>query len=279
MRNFKHSLMADMALQERLLVQYENELRRLPKGTLKPSCSGKVVHYVDEGGNEFGTEQTAQVAAGVSRRQLLEKKTKWIRQNLKRQRKLLAQYRSYTDESVLAKIGSVYGRILLGEKAEANQMGQTADSGTMVSQFEKAGHKSLEGVEMDSKSEVIISMLLDAYGVKYTRGEAIVWPYGMSAEAEQSRMELQLPGVVVPDFVFVLPSGEKIYWEHLGMLGKKEYSLRWMRKQVFYHWMGITQGVNLIVTADACNGVIDPAAIAEIIETKLAPLITKPRRH
>ena len=98
-------------------------------------------------------------------------------------------------------------------------------------------------------------------------------------EAEASKLEMDLPDVVVPDFVFTLPSGEKIYWEHLGMLGVKKYSVQWLKKLIFYHWLGITQGVNLIITADDCNGVIDPAAVADIIETKLAPLITKPRRH
>lgn len=63
------------------------------------------------------------------------------------------------------------------------------------------------------------------------------------------------------------------------MLGDKKYSLRWMKKQVFYHWLGITQGVNLIVTADDCNGSIDPATVADIIETRLAPLVIKAKKN
>ena len=178
---------------------------------------------------------------------------------------------SYTDENILEKVARVYRKILLSEQEKAEQAAAGNQPGTK-------GHKSLSGKELDSKSEVIISMLLDVYGIKYYRDVKISWPYGLSEEAERSWTELELPLYVVPDFVFVLPSGEKIYWEHLGLLGDKKYSLRWMKKLVFYHWMGITEGVNLIVTADDCNGTIDPAAIADIIETRLAPLIANPAK-
>ena len=45
------------------------------------------------------------------------------------------------------------------------------------------------------------------------------------------------------------------------------------------HYMGITQGVNLIVTADDCNGTIDLEAISELIESKLAPLLSQKGRR
>lgn len=90
---------------------------------------------------------------------------------------------------------------------------------------------------------------------------------------------LKLPDVIVPDFIFTLPDGRKIYWEHLGLVGDQKYALQWMKKLQFYHYMGITQGVNLIVTADDCNGTIDLEAISELIESKLAPLLSKKGRR
>lgn len=268
MRNFRKALADDISLQERLLVQYERELQALPKGILEESCGGRVVHYIDDAGKEHNSEKTADVQAKVSRRKLLEKKVQAIQENLTRQKKLYDKYISYTDENIMEKVARVYRKILRRE-AERKEQSASGD-GT------QKGHRSLNGEAMDSKSEVIISMLLDVYGVKYYRGVKLYWPYGLPDEAELSRAELDLPVYVVPDFVFVLPSGEKIYWEHLGLLGDKKYSIHWMKKLVFYHWIGITQGVNLIVTADDCNGAVDPAVIAEIIEMKLAPLITKP---
>ena len=277
MRNFRKALADDISLQERLLVQYEKELRTLPTGILDESCSGKVVHYIDAKGKDHNSEKTKAVMIKISRRRLLEKKIHVIQENLKRQKKLYEKYISYTDENIMDKVARVYRKILLREKEKAEQAAEHEHSSSGGG--EKTGHRSLTGKELDSKSEVIISMLLDVYGIKYYRGVKIYWPYGMSEEAERSWAELELPVYVVPDFVIILPSGEKIYWEHLGMLGDKKYSVRWMKKQVFYHWLGITQGVNLIVTADDCNGSIDPAAVADIIETKLAPLITKAKKN
>ena len=271
MRNFRKALADDISLQERLLMQYEKELKTLPDGILEESCSGKVIHYIDKKGREYSAGETKAVMEKISRRRLLEKKICVIQENLARQRKLYEKYVSYTDENIMEKVARVYRKILQREQEKAEQAAVHDEPG-------KAGHKSLTGKELDSKSEVIISMLLDVYGIKYYRGVKIYWPYGMPEEAERSWAELELPVYVVPDFVFVLPSGEKIYWEHLGLLGDKKYSLRWMKKQVFYHWLGITQGVNLIVTADDCNGTIDPAAVADIIETRLAPLITNPMK-
>jgi hypothetical protein len=210
----------------------------------------------------------------ISRRRLLEKKISVMHGNLVRQRKLYEKYVSYTDENVLCRVARVYRKILMGEKerAEASRR-ENLQKSQSVTEAGKKSHKSLSGEELDSKSEVIISMLLDVYGVNYYRGVKIYWPYDMPEAAEESYRELELPVYVVPDFVFILPSGEKIYSEHLGMMGNKKYSIRWMKKQVFYHWLGITQGVNLIVTADDCNGTINPAAVADIIERSLAPLI------
>ena len=74
---------------------------------------------------------------------------------------------------------------------------------------------------------------------------------------------------VLPDFTIMLPGGENLYWEHLGMLNKPEYAEDWMRKMLFYHWMGIDHGKNLIVTADDCTGHIDQMVIAEIIRTQI----------
>ena len=48
---------------------------------------------------------------------------------------------------------------------------------------------------------------------------------------------------------------------------------------MFYFWMGITPGVNLIITADDCNGTIDMEAISEIIESQLQTLIRYPKQR
>ena len=202
MRNFRKALADDISLQERLLGKYEKELRTLPKGTLDESCSGKVIHYIDEKGKEHNSKKTEAVMIKISRRRLLEKKIKVIQENLTRQKKLYEKYIPYTDENIMEKVARVYRKILLREQEKAEQAADHVNS--VTSESERTGHRSLTGKELDSKSEVIISMLLDVYGIKYYRGMKIYWPYGMSEAAERSWRELELPIYVVPDFEVLL---------------------------------------------------------------------------
>lgn len=282
LRNFKKTLEADMDLERAQLHRCENQLRRLPFGTLKQGNHGKSLYYKNGEGKCSYIGWKDHLAEQVSRRKFLELRVKAIRNNLKVQEKLLKIYTPYDDFSILEQLPSIYGKGLeRANEDERTAFGKTKEQEREISLHYggQGGHKTLDGKSRDSKSEVIITMMLDAYGIKYSYGEPLYWPSNMPEEAERIKIELGLPSMIVPDFVFTLPSGEKIYWEHTGMLSKKEYAVRWMKKLIFYHWMGITQGVNLIVTADDQNGMLDAEAIAQIIESRLGSLITKPRKH
>jgi len=77
-----------------------------------------------------------------------------------------------------------------------------------------------DGTQVRSKSEVIISNLLSAAGIKYEYEKKLYY-------SEDKWIE--------PDFTIMLPNGKEIYWEHVGMLGREEYDARWGEKIDIYN--------------------------------------------
>ena len=80
-------------------------------------------------------------------------------------------------------------------------------------------YETNDGTYVRSKSEVIIANLLHAADIKYQYEEKLYYTDTKWIE---------------PDFTLFLPNGEKLYWEHVGMLGKEEYDLRWSEKIDIY---------------------------------------------
>ncbi|MGN1301456.1 MAG: RecQ family ATP-dependent DNA helicase [Clostridia bacterium] len=70
-----------------------------------------------------------------------------------------------------------------------------------------------------SKSEVIIANLLYEHNIRYEYEEKLFYN-------NKNHIE--------PDFTIYLNNGEKLYWEHLGMIGQEEYDKRWLEKLDIY---------------------------------------------
>jgi hypothetical protein len=74
------------------------------------------------------------------------------------------------------------------------------------------------------------------------------------------------PGIVKPDFSFVDPAGDLIFWEHLGMLTDDDYRKRWNCKKKWYKANGFAEGENLFTTKDDERGGLDMRAINTVVE-------------
>lgn len=61
------------------------------------------------------------------------------------------------------------------------------------------------------------------------------------------------------------PWGDRIIWEHLGMLVVPEYKASWERKLKFYEEIGYTLGENLFTTCDHENGAIMTEEVEDVI--------------
>ena len=124
-------------------------------------------------------------------------------------------------------------------------------------------HRTKRDELVRSKSEIIIANELVAQGVdRYEYEAPLVLPDGRTR---------------YPDFTIVDDdTGERYYWEHLGLLHNPEYEARWTRKLNDYREAGILphdegrgEAGTLIVTRDDEHGGIDTRAIAELIRDVL----------
>ena len=115
-------------------------------------------------------------------------------------------------------------------------------------------HRTKRGDLVRSKSEVIIANELLAQGVdRYEYEAPLALPDGRTR---------------YPDFTVVDDdTGERYYWEHLGLLHNPDYAARWTRKLNAYraacilpHDEGGGEAGTLIITRDDEHGGIDSRA-------------------
>lgn len=108
------------------------------------------------------------------------------------------------------------------------------------------------GIKMRSKSEVIISNILDEYGVPYLY-EKPLW--------------FNEYNKVLPDFTVLNVRKRKTkYWEHLGMVDDVEYFLKNARKIRDYENNGLLIGRDLIITYETKDKPLDPIQVRRVVE-------------
>ncbi len=87
-----------------------------------------------------------------------------------------------------------------------------------------------------SKSERVIANLLHGEGIKY--------------EFEKPLDGEEIPGRLHPDFSFADAGGDRVIWEHLGMMHDEEYVRGWKWKEEWYQKNGFVLGQNLFVSEE-----------------------------
>ena len=105
-------------------------------------------------------------------------------------------------------------------------------------------HRALAEVMVRSKSEVIIANMLFDRGIAFEYEKPLYAPDG---------------SFYLPDFT-ILWRGERYFWEHLGMLERKEYQDKWAIKKAWYerHFAG-----RLVTTEESGKLSIDAKALIE----------------
>lgn len=115
------------------------------------------------------------------------------------------------------------------------------------------------GEPVRSKSEVIIADNLSAENIAYAYEQRPIGKDGIE----------RYPDFTIEDS----ESGITYYWEHLGMLGNKDYRERWQRKLEWYRQQDISPieeggGKNgvLITTFDTEEGGIKSDEVADLVK-------------
>lgn len=90
MRGFEEAIRRDMELEEQMLKQIRQEIKKLPTGSLKQGAGGRSVYEKQT----RSLPPHGQRARDIAQRNLLEAKRKTIEKNLKVQERLLEKYKS-----------------------------------------------------------------------------------------------------------------------------------------------------------------------------------------
>jgi hypothetical protein len=113
-------------------------------------------------------------------------------------------------------------------------------------------HRTEKGHMVRSKSELIIANLL--------------WREGVVYEYEKPLDGTVTAGRLHPDFSFGDLSGERIIWEHLGMMQDPDYARGWEWKKRWYSENGYVEGGNLFVSTERSGGGIDMREFHAIVK-------------
>jgi hypothetical protein len=100
-------------------------------------------------------------------------------------------------------------------------------------------HTAINGLKVRSKSEIIIVNTLIFQNIKFEY---------------EKRLYLSSGGSYIPDFTINCFNGEKIIWEHLGLLTNDDYMKKWIKKKNDYKKENFSEGENLFVTIDEKDG-------------------------
>lgn len=120
---------------------------------------------------------------------------------------------------------------------------------------------TLSGIEVLSKSEVMIADTLHMMGIPFVYEPEVRIPTGDPYRADERKY---------PDFkVLNMRTGEEFYWEHFGKLDDGQYLLRSLSKLEQFATIGIIQGKNLIVSFESENHPLNRKYITTLIKTFL----------
>jgi ATP-dependent exoDNAse (exonuclease V) alpha subunit len=115
-------------------------------------------------------------------------------------------------------------------------------------------HRTRKGHMVRSKSELVIANLLF--------DENMAGSY----EYEKPLDGTVVPGRVYPDFSFADAAGDRIIWEHLGMLDDPDYKEGWDWKEDWYRRNGYEIGRNLFTTEERAGQGLDSAKLKALID-------------
>lgn len=112
-------------------------------------------------------------------------------------------------------------------------------------------HRADDGTMVRSKSELVIANKLYAMNLPYRYEEFFIGSDGTR---------------VLPDFTFVDAAGERVVWEHLGMMDRPDYRDRWEWKRDWYKRNGLVEGETLFATEEREGTGLDSQVLTAVAE-------------
>jgi hypothetical protein len=231
----------------------EQALQALPDGSLycnKKKASSYYYHCVYAEGKRnqtyigSATGEQAQLISDLKRKRFLLGCKKVLGGNVVALRACLLKYKEFDPSEISSRLAATYENI---KDMATNQqdLQVTKDQQALDWQHapypraemyeENLKHEAIGGLWVRSKSEALIAFALDLAHVPFHYEETL--------EIEGKK--------IAPDFTILNPvTGERVYWEHFGMMDDSAYATESFRKLIIYGRNGIIPGKNLIYTIE-----------------------------
>ncbi|MGN0658423.1 MAG: hypothetical protein ACI4LA_02330 [Emergencia sp.] len=264
---FTDSLCIEVKRCRNLIEESERELKAAPKGHLAVRARKKGNSYyweIDEvrGGarknTQIGINDNPELILRLTEKKRLTLIRNRCRQNLKYLEKIQKKYQSVDEENIYKLMGSKYREVLRcrSEKLLQQRVKETYSK----ARFDPAVHvhETDCGIRTRSKSEQIIANTLHAFGIPFHYEEEFFHSTGIKRR-------------IFPDFTILLPNGEKLIWEHLGLLSDLRYCEDTALKLHIFQRSGLVLGKNLILTMDDDRGDCSSEVIVRIIRECILP--------
>ena len=226
---FKEAIEAQLRFHIRIREQIREALDKMPEGNvIRRRSGGRIYYYISCNGKRISLNHDHETRQIYLFKEKLEQKLRAVEKDIPLLEKTAREYLPiYPDSDRWEEI-----------KSEQNKY-----------KWEERKHL-YKGVYYRSKSEALIAMLLESYGIEF-----------------KYEAEIKVNGrTLYPDFVIRRKRDCKIIlWEHFGMIHDEEYQQGMFRKLIAYHEAGYNIWDNLIVSFDSENGSIDIDSIEKMI--------------
>lgn len=258
MSNLYIGIQQKLKIQESYLKKVCDEIQGLPIGSLYCACRGEQKYYYYSK-SVNGTRQKkyvsmkngkqAQLISDLKRKRFLIGCKKVLDGNVVALRACLLKYKEFDPSEISSRLAATYKNIsdaAISQQAENDLDWQHAPYLRAEMYEENLKHEAIGGLMVRSKSEALIAFALELAHVPFHYEEIL--------EIDNKK--------IAPDFTILHPvTGERIYWEHFGMMDDPTYASESFKKLILYGQNGITPGKNLIYTMET-NA--EPLSIREI---------------
>lgn len=257
----------DMRVQKTLLYVYNAALKTLPEGRLHCKQKKHTLQYYrwDAAHKKqiYIPQKDHDLVYELKYRRMLEEAVATIKSNLQVQENIMKKYKSYDPAALMSRLGNVYQDMpLLLYHPELQDPNREGLENYQLKKWEdERKHLSSFGMKFRTKSEAVIAELIHAAGIPFFSEAELI----LKDEYGRTRVKY-------PDFTFLPPNRDTLYWEHLGRMDSQGYRTDNFEKLSLYHYNDILPPNNLIITMDSKDGGLDIAGINRIITGQLMPL-------
>jgi len=232
---------------DKIIKEKEASIKDAPDGELRAARNGGTIQYFIryEGGDTNGKylkKGEQGLAKTIAQKEYDNKVVLAAKEEYKILKRLMKVYMNKNIESVPEKIAPLKMALVTpveksDEEYVAEWLAQEYEPFDYYS--EALTYENSKGIKMRSKSEVLISNILDELGIPYLY---------------EKPLKLSKYKTVSPDFTLLdMRTRQEVYLEHLGMLDNMDYVEKNMNKIRAYEEAGIYIGSRLLISHEARN--------------------------